>query len=85
MVFDNKRVLEAYCQDDMSVLREACRVLRREFIQTGNIDVFLEYVTIAMPCNKMMRKGFLKPNTIGLILSGGTLATSITVTKLSCG
>ena len=32
-VFDNRRVLEAYCQDDVSVLREACRVLRREFIQ----------------------------------------------------
>jgi hypothetical protein len=32
VVFDNKRVLEAYCQDDVSVLREACCVLRREFV-----------------------------------------------------
>jgi hypothetical protein len=46
-VFDTKRVLEAYCQDDVNVLREACRVLRREFVQIGNIDVFLKSVAIA--------------------------------------
>jgi len=60
VVFDNKRVLEAYCQDDVSVLREACRVLRREFIQIANIDVFLESVTIASACNKVIPKRFLK-------------------------
>ena len=53
------------------MLREACCVLRREFIQIGNIDLFLESVTIASACNKMMGKRFLKPNTIDLILSGG--------------
>jgi hypothetical protein len=25
-VFDNRRILESYCQDDVNVLREACRV-----------------------------------------------------------
>jgi len=50
--FDNKRFLEAYYQDDVRVLREACRVLRREFIQIGNIDVFLESVTIASACKR---------------------------------
>ena len=71
MVFDNKRVLEAYCQDDVSVLREACRVFWREFIQIGNFEVFLESVTNTSACNKVMRKRFLKPNTIGIIPSGG--------------
>jgi len=33
--------------------------------------VFLQSVTIASACNKLMRKRFLKPNTIGLIPSGG--------------
>ena len=70
-VFDNKRVLEAYCQDDVSVLQEACRVLRNEFIQAGNIDVFLESVPIALACNKVMGTPFIKPNTIDLIPSGG--------------
>ena len=30
-VFDNRLVLEQYCQDDVTVLRQACRVFRREF------------------------------------------------------
>ena len=42
VVFDRKRVLEAYCQDDVRLFREACCLLMREFIHIGNIDVFLE-------------------------------------------
>lgn len=44
-VFDNKRVLERYCQADVTVLREACRTFRRHFLQIGNVDVFLESIT----------------------------------------
>jgi hypothetical protein len=69
-LFDNRRVLAAYCLDDVSVLREACQVLRREFLQIGNIDLFIESITIASACNKVLRKLFLKPDTIGLIPSG---------------
>jgi len=46
-------------------------VFRREFIQIGNIEVFLEAITIASACNKVLRKQFLKPDTIGLITTGG--------------
>ena len=53
------------------MLREACRLLRREFIQIGDIDVFLISVTIASACNKLLLKRFLKHNTKGLIHSGG--------------
>ena len=70
-VYDNRRVLESCCQDDVSVLREAFRVLGQEVIQIGNIDVFLESFTIASACNKVMRKRFLKSNTKGLIPSSG--------------
>jgi len=28
-VFDNRHVLEQYCQDDVTVFRQACRVLTR--------------------------------------------------------
>ena len=69
--FDNRRVLEQYCQDDVTVLRQACRVFRREFMQIGNLDVFLESITIASACNKVLRRRFLQPNTIGLIPTGG--------------
>ena len=70
-LFDNIRDLAAYCQADVSVLREACQILRREFLHIGNIDVFLESITIASAFNKVFRKWFLKPDTIGLISSGG--------------
>ena len=43
---------------------------RSEFMQIGNIDVFLEAVTIVSACNKVLRKRFLKPDIIGLIPKG---------------
>jgi hypothetical protein len=42
LVFDNKRVLEENCQDDVTVLRQACQAFRREFRDTGHIEVFQE-------------------------------------------
>jgi len=70
-VFDNRRVLEAYCQNDVTVLRQECRVFKREFMQIGNIEVFLEAITFASACNKVLRKRFLKSDTVGLIPTGG--------------
>jgi hypothetical protein len=65
--FNNRSVLELYCQDDVRVLRQACKILRRNFIEMGNIEVFLEAMTIASACNKAFGKQFLKPKTIGII------------------
>jgi hypothetical protein len=55
-VFDNRQTLEAYFQDDVTVLRQACQVFRNEFIRFGNIDVFQKSVTIASACNKVLRR-----------------------------
>jgi len=52
-VFDNKLVLEKYCQNDITVLGQACQIFRREFIEIGNIEVFLVSFTIASACNKV--------------------------------
>ena len=70
-IFDNRHVLETYCQDDVTVLRQACRVFRREFLHIGNIDVFVEAITIASACNKFLRKRFLKADKTGPIPTGG--------------
>jgi hypothetical protein len=70
-VFVNRHVLEQYCQDDVTVLRQACRVFRREFLEIRNIEVFLKALTIASACIKVLRKNFLKNETIGLIPPGG--------------
>jgi hypothetical protein len=39
-IFHNCRVLERYCQDDVTVLREAFQLFRSDFMEIGNIDVF---------------------------------------------
>jgi len=67
-------VLEKSCQDDITVLRPACRVLRHEFMHIENIEIFLESITIALSCNKFLGKRFLQPYTIGIIPTGGTHA-----------
>jgi len=68
--FDNRHVLDSYFQEDVTVLRQACRAFRREFMQIGHIDVFVEAITIASACKKVLRKRFLQPDTIGLIPTG---------------
>jgi len=69
--FDNKQVLEKYCQNDVTVLRKSCQIFRREFMLIGKIEVFLESFSSAFECNKFLRIQFFKPNTIGLTYDGG--------------
>ena len=69
--FDKRRVLESYSQTDVTVLRKACRTFCKHFLQIGNVEVFLESMTIASACNKLFRKKILQPDTIGLIPVGG--------------
>ena len=70
-VYHIKHVLETYCQDDVTVLRQASRVFHLQFLHIGNIEVFLESLTIALACNKMLRLKFLKTDTVRLIPTGG--------------
>jgi len=65
--FENRRVLETYCQNDVSAPRQTCRVFRRNFMHIGNIEVFLESKTKSSACNKLFRKRILQSDTIGLI------------------
>jgi hypothetical protein len=71
VVFNNRQTLEAYCQDDVTVLRQACQVFQIDFLGITNIDVFQESVTTASACNKVLGKLFLKSDTISLIHTGG--------------
>jgi len=69
-VFDNRRVLETYLHDDVTVLRQACKDFRLEFLHIGNLELFFESISIASACNKVVSKRFLQPDTFGLILTG---------------
>jgi hypothetical protein len=64
-------VLISYRQPDFFVVRYANQVSRREFMEIGNIDMFLESITIASAFNNALQKRLLKPNTIRLIPTGG--------------
>jgi len=79
--FDNRHVLKQYFQDDTTVLRQASQIFRRDFMEVGNVDVFLESCTIASACNKVFRKRFLEPETMGLIPSGGTVVIESTARR----
>jgi len=50
------RVLETYCQDYVTVLRQACQFFRREYMHKGRIDVFVEVITTASSCKMVLRK-----------------------------
>ena len=69
-VFDNRRVLERYCQADVTVLRQACRTFRRHYLKIGNVEVFLESITTASACKKSFRKQLLQPDRRGIIPVG---------------
>jgi len=64
-------VLEQYSKDDVTVLRQACQLFRRDLMDVGNVDIILESCTIASACNKVLGKRILKPETVGLIPRGG--------------
>jgi len=49
----------------------------REFIHIENIEAFRESIRIALACNKLLRKRFFRPDTIGLNRSGGTLVKQV--------
>jgi hypothetical protein len=38
-VYHKKRVLEQYCQDDVTVLRQACQIFGRDFAEIRYVDI----------------------------------------------
>jgi hypothetical protein len=80
-VFDKRRVLQRYCQSDVTVLREAFRTFRRHFLQIGNVEVIFGSMTISSACNKAFRKKFLEPERTGIFRSEFTRTTGSRVRR----
>jgi hypothetical protein len=70
-VLHSKQVFEQCRQDELTVLRQAYQIFRRDFAEIGNTDIFQESLTIASACSQVLRKRFLKPQTISLNHAGG--------------
>ena len=56
-IFDNRSVLKAYCQDDLTVLRQTCTVFRRAFMEIGNVDVFKNPLHSPLPAIRCCGNG----------------------------
>ncbi|XP_018574533.1 uncharacterized protein LOC108913463 [Anoplophora glabripennis] len=69
--FNMRRDLVEYCISDVEILTAACLKFREQLMETGNVCPYTEACTIASACNKVYRRNFLKPNTIGIIPKGG--------------
>ena len=46
-------------------------MFRHEFLQIGNVEIFLGSLTIASACNKVLCRKFFNMDTIGLIPTAG--------------
>ncbi|KAB0800667.1 hypothetical protein PPYR_06406 [Photinus pyralis] len=62
-----QKEIVTYCVLDVDILTLACLKFRESLIKAGNVCPFSEACTIASSCNKLFRRNFLKPDTIGLI------------------
>lgn len=69
--FNMQRDLVDYCISDVQILTAACLKFRQQLMETGNVCPFTEACTIASACNKVFRRNFLRPNTIGIIPKRG--------------
>nr|CAI5848832.1 unnamed protein product [Callosobruchus analis] len=66
-VFDFQKEIVDYCISDVNVLQQACLKFRQIMLKEGNVDPFTEAITLPGACNKIFRRNFLKPETIGII------------------
>lgn len=69
--FDFQKELKEYCESDVEVLRRCCLKFRQLFIDIGQIDPFVESITIASACNKYYRMHHLPINRIAVVPHGG--------------
>ena len=64
-------ITDACWNSTVRMMSPSCVKCVRYFMDVGNVDIFLDSFTIASACNKVLRKRFLKPETVGLIPKGG--------------
>ena len=69
--FNFQRDIVAYCISDVEILSEACLKFRELMLTTSNVCPFSESCTIPGACNKIFRRNYLKPNSIGIIPKNG--------------
>ncbi|XP_041478761.1 uncharacterized protein LOC121426498 isoform X1 [Lytechinus variegatus] len=77
-IFDFQKELREYCESDVQILHQSCKIFRNHFKEitktktneTG-IDPFLRTLTLPSACNLLFRTNYLRPDTIALIPQEG--------------
>ena len=80
--FNFRQEMEHYCDMDVTILRKACLVFRKIFMDISGLDPFVEASTMAGACTAMFRAKFLQEKTIGIIPTNG-YRKSINHSKIS--
>ena len=70
-IFNLKKELVEYCVSDVEILSQACLKFRELLMVAGNVCPYMEACTIASTCNKVFRRKYLTPDTIGIIPKDG--------------
>ncbi|XP_030761194.1 uncharacterized protein LOC115886248 [Sitophilus oryzae] len=70
-MFDFEKEFVDYCVSDVDILTQACLKFRKLMIDEGNVCPFTEASTLPSACNKIFRRNFLQPETIGIIPKNG--------------
>ena len=66
-IFDFNRELLSYCQQDVTILREACLKFRKLIIEVSEIDPFSKECTIAGLTTRIWRTKYMPENTVGVV------------------
>ena len=61
--------MELYCRSDVDILGRGCGEFRKVFIEHGVICPFLEAITFADACNKVLKGKYLPENQMAIISS----------------
>lgn len=66
-VFNFSTELKKYCELDVNILKQGCIKFMRGFIETLNVNAFLESTTLAGSVMIGFRKNFLRPNCLAIV------------------
>uniref|UniRef100_A0A914VZL6 DNA-directed DNA polymerase n=1 Tax=Plectus sambesii TaxID=2011161 RepID=A0A914VZL6_9BILA len=70
-IFNFQTEFQAYCNSDMTILREALMKFRDDFIEQTAVDPLLYPVTLPSACSRVYRQNDMPEDTIAIIPEGG--------------
>uniref|UniRef100_A0A914V5X4 DNA-directed DNA polymerase n=1 Tax=Plectus sambesii TaxID=2011161 RepID=A0A914V5X4_9BILA len=70
-IFNFQTEFQAYCNSDVTILREALMKFRDDFIEQTAVDPLLYPVTLPSACSRVYRQNDMPEDTIAIIPEGG--------------